>query len=421
MSFRNQKDKLVQLILALILNQMNRYNFLLLASAILMSLISLSSCEKNEVLPASNYSCDLGDIDDSASHPKANIYQDILERNRKNGSVGAVLYVKDQDGIWAGADGKADIASDIDMASCNTFLIASISKVFTSAAIYRYIDQGILTLDDPISKWLDESIVENVENADEAQIKHLLAHTSGIADFYTFQFELDRINKITNDFTKQDVIEYIYGVGATNEVGAAYNYTNSNFLLLSLILENASGLTFEQVYQQQVFSPLALNSAYYSEEQPIPDGCVKGYADVYGNGQYVESEFLYKDELGIGGDGGIAINAFDLATFFEQMMKGNLISESSLTEMTNWFDLPSNSIAEDDILGQTENGFGIERFNTSYSSAVGHTGGIDGFSTIALYFPEEDMTLILLLNSAGSEEAGDAIDQIFEEVLREMF
>ncbi|MEM6806719.1 MAG: serine hydrolase domain-containing protein, partial [Bacteroidota bacterium] len=359
---------------------------------LILSFIGFASCEQNEILPASTYSCNLSPQDSSAQHPKAVIYQSILENNRKNGLVGAVLLVKDKEGLWIGADGKADIASNIDMAPCNTFLIASISKVFTSAAIYRYIDKGILTLDDPISTWLDASIIEKVANAEQAQIKHLLAHTSGIADFYTFQFELDRINRISNDFSKEDVLEYIYGVNATHEMGETYSYSNTNFLLLAMILENASGLSFEQVYQQEVFIPLGLSSAYYSEELPIPSGSVKGYVDIYGNGQHVESEFLYKDELGIGGDGGIAINAGDLAIFFEDLMKGELISSSSLDEMTTWFDLPVAYISADDPLGQNENGFGIERFNTTYGSAVGHTGGIDGFSTIALYFPDEDMT-----------------------------
>ena len=380
-----------------------------------------SSCEKNEVLPESNYNCSFDEIDSSAFHPNASIYQNILESNRKNGLVGAVLLVKDQNGIWVGADGYADISSIVKMQSCNTFLIASISKVFTSAVTYRYIDQGVLSLNDPISQWLDASIVDNVENADEAQIKHLLAHTSGIADFYTFQFELDRINKLTNDFTKQDVLEYVYSVNPTNAVGESYNYSNTNFLLLAMILEQASGLSFEQVYQQEVFTPLGISSAYYSEENPIPDGCVKGYADIFGNGQFVESEFLYNDELGIGGDGGIAINAWDLATFFEQMMKGNLISSSSLDEMTNWFDLPSDWTYEGDILGQNQNGFGIERYNTEYGSAVGHTGGIDGFGTLAMHFPDEDITFVLLINSAGNEQGGNSFERIIREVLEEIF
>ncbi|MEM6379217.1 MAG: hypothetical protein AAF705_13470, partial [Bacteroidota bacterium] len=84
-----------------------------------------------------------------------------------------------------------------------------------------------------------------------------------------------------------------------------------------------------------------------------------------------------------------------------------------------WFAIP-----EDwhwDTYGQTENGFGIERFHTSYGSAVGHSGGIDGFSTLALYFPDEDMTYILLVNSAGNEAGSDAKVDIFNAIAPLMF
>ncbi|SMG49294.1 D-alanyl-D-alanine carboxypeptidase [Marivirga sericea] len=381
----------------------------------------LASCEKNEVLLFENYNCEFRFQDNSSAHPKATLYQNILEKNRKNGLVGAVLLVRDKDGLWIGADGKADIASNVDMQSCNNFLIASISKVFTSAATYRLIDKGILSLEDPVSKWLDEAVVKKVDNAEKAKIKHLLSHTSGIPDYYTLQFELDRINRITNNFTKEKVLKYTYGKSATNSVGETYYYSNTNFLILAMILEKASGLTFEEVYQQEVFTPLELNSAYYSEERPIPEGCVKGYVDIYGNGQYVESEFLYNDELGIGGDGGIAVNAYDLAIFFEGLMKGNLISTSSINEMTNWFDLPEDWTSSDDPYGQNENGYGIEKFNTVHGPAVGHTGGIDGFSTIALYFLNEEATYVLLLNSAGNEKGAIAREEIYKEITSEMF
>ncbi len=392
---------------------MNRINLVVLFTVIM---VLITSCEKNAVLPSDIYACSFSFQDSSAVHPKASIYQNILDDNRKNGLVGAILLVKDTDGLWIGSSGKADIASNVDMKSCNSFLIASISKVFTASAIYRYIDKGVLTLQDPINKWIPRSITDKINNANKAKIGHLLSHTSGIADYYTLQFDLDRINRISNNWSKEDVLKYTYGVKATNEVGETYYYSNTNFLLLSIILENASGLSFKQVYQQEVFSPLNLSSAYYSESNPIPEGCVKGYVDIYGKGLFPESEFLYKDELGIGGDGGIAINVYDLGIFLEKLMKGDLISSNSLSEMTNWFDLPDDW--HWDTYGQNENGYGIEKFNTSYGYAVGHTGEIDGYSTYALYYPEYDMTYILLVNSAGDNTAEDAI---FMNTIKEMF
>ena len=339
-----------------------------------------------------------------------------LTKTNGKGLVGVSLLVKDRNGVWMGGAGKADIASDIDVHPCQQFLIASISKVFTSAAVFRYVDRGVLSLEDPISKLLDQKVVDKVDNAEEAQIKHLLAHTSGIADFYTAQFELDRVNRERNGWTKEEVLAYIYGKSANFPVGETYRYSNTNFLLLSMILEKASGKSFEQVYQDEVFNPLQLTSAYYSETHPIPEGCVKGYADIYDNGQLAETRFVYEDELGIGGDGGVAINVYDQAQFLERLAKGELISQSSLDQMFNWFDLPEDWHWE--TFGQTENGYGIEKFNTPYGWAIGHTGGIDGFSTYAFYFQEADMTYVMFTNSVSAYPAEAAI---YEAVLEKMF
>jgi len=385
--------------------------------SISMVVLFVVSCEKNEVLPASNYDCTTPFQDTSEAHPKANQYQSILETHRKNGLVGAVLLVKDKHGLWMGSDGKADIASNVEVKPCNQFLIASISKVFTAAAIYRYIDKGILSLDDPINKWIDESITNNIGNANEAQIKHLLAHTSGIINyFFQLPLLLDRFNKTDNNWTKEDILTALYGKGAIDPVGETYSYSNTNYLLLSMILESASGLSFEQVCQQEVFTPLNLSGAYYSETQRLPDSVVKGYVDLYNNGQYVESESLYIDDLGVGGDGGIIATVHDVAVLFEQLMKGNLISANSLSEMTNWF--PED---EEETEPEMEEGFGIGKYNSEYGYAVTHNGLAYGFYSVAYYFPESDMTYVFFSNTAGSEVGDDSQEAIFMETMEVMF
>jgi D-alanyl-D-alanine carboxypeptidase len=376
----------------------------------------LSSCEKNEIVSPETYNCSFVHNDLSAIHPKAAIYQSILDKNRKLGIVGASLMIKDKYGIWVGSSGKADIASNVNVKPCNRFLIASISKVFTAAAVFRYIDQGLLSLDDKVSDFLANDIVNKIENAESATIRHLLNHTSGIADYYTVQHELDRINTEYNNWRQEDVLKYVYGKNATHKVGETYYYSNTNFLLLGIILEKVSGQSLEDVYQNQIFSPLQLTSAYYGKEIPIPSDVVKGYFDIYGNGQYVESEFLYKDELNTA-DGGIIINAYDLGVFFEALMKGQLISDNSLNEMTAWFDLPEGLGDED--FGHFQNGLGLEHNNTDYGLSVGHTGGIDGFLSIAQYFPNQDATFILLVNSASSEDLPRL--NIYNQILEEMF
>ncbi|MEM9328708.1 MAG: serine hydrolase [Bacteroidota bacterium] len=383
--------------------------------SLLLLAICLIQCEDVDVFPSSHYDQPSPVEDSSAIHPNGAVYRRILDEHQQAGLVGATLLVKDRDGLWIGAAGYADIASDVPMGSHSLYFIASISKVFTSAAVYRYVDQGLLTLDDPIAQWLSDEIVDKVDNVDQATIGHLLSHRSGIRDFYTTQFDLDRINT-DHGWSKEEVLEYVYNKKANFEVDGGYSYSNTNFLLLSMVLEEVSGQSFETVYRDLVFDPLSLSSAYYSEEIIIPEGAVKGYVDLYDNETFVESEFLYKDELGIGGDGGVAINAYHLAIFLENLVNPEFISLASQAQMTNWF--PIEGI--DDVFGQTENGYGLERFNTPYESAIGHTGGIDGFSTYGFYFPESDMTYVLLCNSADASK-GDLFESFLEEVLEVMF
>ncbi len=389
----------------------NRWIFL----TALIAIVGMG-CEKNEVRNESYYSCNLQFIDSSFAHPKAALYQNIIDENRKKGLVGVSVMIKDKEGVWLGASGKADLASGIDVAPCNQFLIASISKVFTAAAVFKAIDQDLLGIDDPVTKWVDEKVAKKLKNVDEATIAQLLNHTSGIPDYYTLQYELDRINKVDNDWSMQKVLAYAYGKKATHNTGETYYYSNSNYLLLGMILERVYQKKLETVYQEQIFDPLQLASAYFSESKPLPDGLVKGYVDIYGNGQVAESEFLYKDELNTA-DGGIAINAYDLGLFIESLMKGALLSEESLNYMKDWFDLPAGW--EDDDFGHFQNGYGLEHNKTPYGNSVGHTGGIDGFLSILQYFPEHDATFILFVNYASYDN--NARKNIYEQCLHEMF
>lgn len=374
------------------------------------------SCEKPEIYNESKYACS-SVLPNTEGHPKASLYQSILDKNRNSENiVGATLMIKDEYGIWVGSSGKADIASDIDVQPCNRFLLASITKSFTATSIFKYIDSGELSLETPVKNLLPSSIVEKVSNVKNSKIKHLLNHTSGIADYYTIDFELDRINNVYNDWSAYDIIKYTFNQDATNTVGDTYYYSNTNYLLLGIILERLTNKSLSQIYQETIFNPLRLYSGYYSATNPIPNDLVKGYVDLYGNQQYVESEFLYKDELGTA-DGGIAMNAYDLGLFFEYLMKGNIISQNSLNGMTNWFNLPADWV--DDDFGHFQNGYGLERNQTSYGNSVGHTGGIDGFLTIAQYFPESDNTFVLLVNSGSYENQGRL--NIYNETLEAMF
>ena len=116
------------------------------------------------------------------------------------------------------------------------------------------------------------------------------------------------------------------------------------------------------------------------------------------------------------GDGGIAINAWDLSKFYQGLANGRLLSPESFEAMSEWFATPEEY--HDDIFYQTKNGNGLEYFDFPSGYAWGHTGAVDGFLSIALYFPESQRTIIILTNEASLQEGRITA---FEAVMTEMF
>jgi D-alanyl-D-alanine carboxypeptidase len=373
------------------MNKIIIYTFIIAAI-----LLCCSSCEKDGIIPSNQFNNTLSFEDNSFQHIKNDTYQSVIDSYIKKGIIGTSIYVKDNNGIWIGAGGKADILSNIDVDKGNQFMIASITKVFTATVLFSLVDNGILSIDDNISEWIPSSIANNIENANEATIADLLSHKSGIADYYTTKFEMARYNTEHNYWVQEDILKYVYGKKAGFPVGQKYSYSNTNFLLLGMIIENATNMTLKDAYDENLFLPLELDNAYYGTGRDAAStNLISGYYNLYGNG-FILSDFLYKDELSTG-DGGIIINPQDLGRFFDELMQGNLLSEASLMKMQDWFD----------IGGNRKNGFGLEYFENEHGISYGHTGGADGFTSVAHYYPNEDITVIILLNFTPSDDLFD--------------
>lgn len=385
-------------------------------SFILIAAVALTSCSKTEVLPDDYYELNYTYNDTSDKHPNGVAYQTIIENSQKLGAVGVSVMIKDQYGTWLGTAGKADIANDIDLNPYQPLFIASITKVFTASLVYKLVEEGLLTLDDYVTDWIPADILKGLANADKAQIKHLLSHTSGIPDYYSMTYDMARMNAYNNGYSHEETLEYAKSKDAYNEVGAAYRYCNTGYLLLGMIIEEASGQKLTDVFDELLFQPLQFKSACYGGDDPIPQGAAKGYVDIYGDGQYVESKFLYLDELNTA-DGGIAINALETGLFFERLLKGEVISPASLEKMTDCFVLPDGWW--DPKYHTMQSGYGIEKFFTPDGIAYGHTGSIMGFSSIVQYFPDSDKTFVMIVNSSSYED--DTQENIYNSCMELMF
>ena len=218
---------------------------------------------------------------------------------RENRSVGIVAaVVKGNDTLLLRAYGKAIVESDAPASVDTVFQIGSDTKQFTAAAILQLRDQGKLTLDDDLTKWLPD--FETRGNT--VRLRHLLGHTSGIADLTEMQ-ELRAMQLMRNlTATRDDVYRVMNRYPFMFPTGTMEIYSNSNFWLLGLVIEKASGMTYEEYIEKRIFEPLGMTRSMHcdsSENVPrraygygMRNGRTGRVADIVHTGTYAAGAIL---------------------------------------------------------------------------------------------------------------------------------
>jgi len=310
----------------------------------------LVSCQKGEVFPEAKYACSLSELDESAANPKSEIYQSIIDKYVAEGVLGVSVYIRDTNGVFLGKGGYADIASGVKIETCNQSIIGSITKPITAMLTFSLVEDGVLTIDDFVTDWLDSEITDRLPNGEEIQLKHLLQHTAGLPDHYDLPYYFDNLNQPRNILSQEDYLKYTYDKAPLFEVGTNFAYSNVGYVLMGMIMEEATGKTMAQLYQKKIFDPLNLTSGYYGAgDAAIPDGLIKGYMDLNGTGEMVESRFFYEEELNTA-DGGIIMNPQDLGKLIEEWHKGNIISSQNVETMKTWYFFDDNEPGDEFVL-----------------------------------------------------------------------
>ncbi len=340
----------------------------------------------------------------SNTNPRANEFQTFIETKVSQGIPGMTMLIKTSDGIWTGAAGKVDIASNIDMKPCNIMRVGSITKIFTATLIMQLQEEGKLTIDDPISDYLSNDIVSNVKNTSTATIKNLLNHTSGIVDYTkTINYILQLTNDPAHNWTMQEELEFTYNKKAEFIAGTKRNYSNTNFLLLGLIAENITNKTGTQLYKERIFDILNLSSTDYNQDGTIPSDIARGYADDEGNFTIHDATNFTLGHNTM--DGGITSNIFDLYKFITAVNTPNiLLTQNSITSMRTVVDVPRlNPRPTNHKATLTGVGLGWFIMETNYGNAVAHGGRTPGYSSFMYRFLEQDITVIYMINGSDGE------------------
>jgi D-alanyl-D-alanine carboxypeptidase len=259
-----------------------------------------------------------------------------------------VLSVMKGDGSfsWSGAAGVARQDGQVPMTKDTPIYIASITKLYTATVIMRLYEKGLLSLDDPMSRYLPEELIQGIhvfkgrDYSREITIKQLLSHTSGIADYYTEKpkggkslFELF-LEKPDRSWTVDETIERARkNLNPNFPPGTDASYSDTNFQLLGKIIEAIIGKPLHIVYEDFIFRPLGLKHTWLigrSKPQFTPSAAP---ADIFYKDMIITNT---RSNGAYWADGGIVSTAEEMIIFLKALNEGRIVSGDTLKLMHHW-------------------------------------------------------------------------------------
>jgi D-alanyl-D-alanine carboxypeptidase len=261
---------------------------------------------------------------------EARTYQSILEWTRQNGMPGAVLLVQTPKNNFVAATGWADVKRKIPMRTDHEFRIGSITKTFTGITAARLQVEGRLNTDLVITNYLPSSITDHICNSDKITVRQLLRHTSGIYNFVNNPWYGLRsmVFDRRGSWPAMRELKYAYDKPATFAPGEGWEYSNSNFLLLGMIIDRVTGQHHSAAIRSEVLDPLQLTNTYYEGSEPPRGERVHAYEKALGF-----TSDTYDWTPTIGGNSGLVGTVSDLAKFVRAVAGTNGLMDPAVKKV----------------------------------------------------------------------------------------
>jgi len=297
------------------------------------------------------------------------------EKLAKLPGVSAALISPDGE-INTFVDGYADYYKRDKLDENSRFRIASVSKVMTATLIVRLAEEGYLSLDDPLSKYLP---VDRIPYGKEITIRQVMSHTAGIIDhlnhgaFYYGNWKY-------RTWSSNDIINFAARRSARFKPGKGYAYSNTGFYFLGMLIEKVLDQPLKDAYQEWIFDPAGMKDTEY-DDYSTRRKHIKGLAENSRAYEYHQSA--------VGAAGAIISTPSDVARFGHALYNGDIVGESSLRDMTtDW----------GSAMGGDQYGLGMRIWDDHGILHMGHSGLLMGYRSILLYLPQYKVTLALSAN-----------------------
>jgi D-alanyl-D-alanine carboxypeptidase len=253
----------------------------------------------------------------------------------------------------------------------------------------------------PINTWLPHRITDKLANGNDITLGDCMNHETGVPDLIDEdKFYLGVLNKPNKAWDPEALLEFVYDKPAVFKPRDTAVYSNTNTLLVAMVIEAATGRKHNELLHQYILKPLKLNHTFYQPHDELPRTVAQGYFDLYNNNTIVNVSNLIP---GSGwGYNGIYSNVFDLYTFIDTLLlKKTFLSAKSLQIMQRY--------GKPDF--QNQYGYGIMKkfIERGADAGYGHSGRDLGYSANLFYFPAKEVTHVFLINY-GSDSESDLRD-----------
>lgn len=312
---------------------------------------------------------------------------------------GAVFsYVLPKHDVVSIASGYADVENQVLMTTDHKLLSGSTGKTFVSAIIMKLVETGKLKLDDPMSQWLgDNAWFDSIPNAKKITIRQLLQHSTGLNRYEFKPAFIEEVRKDTDKIWQpKELLHFVFNDEPLFEPGTQFSYSDTNYILLGLVIESITGKSFYEVLASWIIEPLGLTSVVSSAPRIIPNMAVGYVGDNnqfgFENRSIDEGMFNNNTQFEWTG-GGLAFKTSDYARWQVLLYEGDVFDMSVFG--TEYF----NGIASQEIGGHYGLGVQILEFPT-IGKSYGHIGFFPGYLTIAFYDPATQVSCVLQLNTS---------------------
>jgi CubicO group peptidase (beta-lactamase class C family) len=303
--------------------------------------------------------------------------QAMLASDIAHGNPGAVALVARGDQVlFRSAAGVANLELDVPLSAEQRFHIGSITKTLTAATVLKLAAAHKLSLDGPLSRYLPD-----FPNGSHITLAQLLDHTAGIGD----DWEANPAEALDT----RTLVKRIADKAPDFAPGTAWRYSNSGYMLLGAVIERVTGQPWDRAMHDLVLVPAGMEHTLYAGDEQIVPGQVEGYSvDERGNATHA----AFASMTGPGAAGALTSTADDLFKFL-RALHGDLLPPEWRRAMT------SPKTTSDGQ--QVPYGYGVATGTVRGKPVWEHNGGIPGFATQYTYFPEQDVTVVVLANTDG--------------------